>query len=259
MKTQIDITSLALPDTIAAVIGRAKLYESSGESGARTMFVDKGEGLYLKIAPAGKLARAARMQGFFAAKGLSSSLVAYESAEQDTMLVEALPGEDGTDEKYLAEPARLSAMFGQSLRRLHEADFTGCDLPDVMAEQFAHAEAAVYLQSHLELLAPYIGAASAEAAAREIRENKHLLRNDVVLHGDYCLPNIMLKDWELSGFIDLGEGGVGDRHYDLACGLWTLHYNLRTPAYGAVFLDAYGRDRIDGGRLRVCGLLAAME
>ena len=36
-------------------------------------------------------------------------------------------------------------------------------------------------------------------------------------------------------------------------------YNLRTPVYGAVFLDAYGRNRIDGGRLRVCGLLAAME
>jgi len=230
MRTQIDIKSLALPDAIAAEIGGAKLYESSGESGARTLFVDNNAGLYLKIAPAGKLARAARMQGFFAEKGLSSPLVAYESAEQDTMLVEALPGEDGTAEKHLSEPARLSTVFGQSLRRLHEMDFNGCDLPDVMAEQLAHADSAAFLPSHLELLAPTIGVASADTAAREIRENKHLLRSDVLLHGDYCLPNIMLKDWELSGFIDLGEGGVGDRHYDLAWGLWTLHYNLRTAA-----------------------------
>lgn len=26
-----------------------------------------------------------------------------------------------------------------------------------------------------------------------------------LIHGDYCLPNVVIKDWALSGFIDLGR------------------------------------------------------
>jgi kanamycin kinase len=52
---------------------------------------------------------------------------------------------------------------------------------------------------------------------------------------------------------------MGDRHYDLAWGLWTVKRNLKSSKYGHRFLDAYGRDCIDKDRLRICGLLAAME
>ena len=75
------------------------------------------------------------------------------------------------------------------------------------------------------------------------------LAKDTLLHGDYCLPNVMLKDWQVSGIIDLGNGGVGDRHVDLYWGAWTLAFNLHTDAYRQRFFDAYGRDLIDGERL----------
>ena len=54
-----------------------------------------------------------------------------------------------------------------------------------------------------------------------------------------------MKDWNLSGFIDLGAGGVGDRHIDLFWGAWTLNFNLHTDKYRERFFDAYGRDKID--------------
>ena len=41
---------------------------------------------------------------------------------------------------------------------------------------------------------------------------------DVLLHGDYCLPNLIMRDFQLEGFIDLGYGGIGDLHYDLYWG-----------------------------------------
>ncbi|OBZ07578.1 hypothetical protein A8L34_25945 [Bacillus sp. FJAT-27264] len=58
------------------------------------------------------------------------------------------------------------------------------------------------------------------------------------------MPNIIMDHFSLNGFIDLGYGGVGDRHYDLYWGIWTLNYNLKTDQYRDLFLDAYGRSDI---------------
>ena len=95
-----------------------------------------------------------------------------------------------------------------------------------------------------------------EAAFRVVEENARYLKTDTLLHGDYCLPNILLDNWKFSGFIDLDTGGVGDRHVDLFWGIWTLNYNLKTNAYGDRFLDAYGRDKIEPELLRA---VAALE
>ena len=91
----------------------------------------------------------------------------------------------------------------------------------------------------------------ADSAYRFVEENAGLLRSDVLIHGDYCLPNIMLDDWRLSGYIDVGNSGIGDRHVDLFWGVWTLGFNLHTDKYTERFLDAYGRDKIDTHLLRV--------
>ena len=83
-----------------------------------------------------------------------------------------------------------------------------------------------------------------------------MLKCDTLLHGDYCLPNIILDDWKFSGFIDLGNGGVGDRHVDIFWGIWTLFYNFKTFDYTKRFMEVYGKDKIDTDTLR---LIAAIE
>ena len=35
-------------------------------------------------------------------------------------------------------------------------------------------------------------------------------------HGDFCLPNFLLKDDSLTGVIDLGRAGVADKWCDIA-------------------------------------------
>ena len=88
------------------------------------------------------------------------------------------------------------------------------------------------------------------------RRSRKRITYDALLHGDYYLLNIILDNWRFSGFIDLDHAGLSDRHIDVFWGAWTLWFILRTDAYHNRFLDAYGRNVIDGGKLAA---IAAME
>lgn len=63
----------------------------------------------------------------------------------------------------------------------------------------------------------------------------------VFIHGDYCLPNVLVVDGRLTGLVDVGRSGLGDPNDDLAAGLWTLHYNFG-HGYGGHFLESYGAE-----------------
>lgn len=258
-KEQIDISTLALPDELIKWIDNAPIYESSGESGAKTVYIDRDGGAYLKIAAYGSLLVSSQMQTYFSKHKLTSHVIRYLSTDRDYMVTAPIKGDDGTSKKYLDQPERLSEVFGRSLRLLHEVDVSDCPIKDRMQEITNMAANNSFLQTHLNDIAEYIGTAHAATSSAEVAAGRGLLKNDVLIHGDYCLPNIILNNWAFEGFIDVADGGVGDRHYDLAWGLWTLNRNLKSSKYGYRFLDAYGRDCIDKDRLRICGLLAAME
>ena len=61
----------------------------------------------------------------------------------------------------------------------------------------------------------------------------------MLVHGDYCLPNVLVEDGELSALVDVGGAGLGDPQVDLAAGVWTLQYNYG-PGHARAFLDSYG-------------------
>ena len=62
---------------------------------------------------------------------------------------------------------------------------------------------------------------------------------NVLVHGDYCLPNVLVEDGRLSALVDVGRAGLGNPETDLAAGVWTLQYNYG-PGHARAFLEAYG-------------------
>ena len=244
------------PEQFRSLLSAATVYDSSCSPDAKVWFLDKEGGFYLKAAPVGTLEQEARMTSYFHTKGLATEVLGYHRDTRDWLLTRAVPGEDCTFSAYLEDPRRLSEILGLLLRQLHSLDISDCPV-DRTASYIADARR-MYESGHYDtsLYPDNWGYRCAEDAWKVIAENAHLLKRDVLLHGDYCLPNVMLDNWKFSGFIDLGRGGAADRHIDLFWGVWTLGFNLKTDAYGDRFLDAYGREDVEKEMFRI---IAAFE
>lgn len=234
------------PEVLHPFFQGAAVYDSSCSPEASVCFLDKGDGLYLKIAPAGTLKKEAEMTRFFHQKGLSAEVLAFESLDRDYLVTRAIPGEDCIHPQYLDDPKRLSEMLGILLRQLHETDPTDCPVSDCTAAFLASTEENRELGKwHSSRLAESMAHYSADDAWATVQQFYGNLQSDTLIHGDYCLPNVMLDNWNFSAFIDVGGGGIGDRHMDLYWGCWSLNFNLKDSRWCSRFLDAYGRDHFD--------------
>ncbi len=246
------------PEELRSFISRFSLYDSSCSKEAKVWMLDGQERFFLKSAAAGTLKTEADMTRYFHSKGLGAEVMGYLSSEKDWLLTRAVPGEDCTFANYWDDPKRLCDTTASLLRQLHEESTEGCPVTDRCGAYLANARHG-YETGYCEMdLFPEQdwSFSSAEEAWKLIIGNGKYLTNDTLLHGDYCLPNIMLDDWKFTGFIDVGRGGVGDRHIDIFWGVWTLYFNLKTNAYDNRFLDVYGRDKIEPEMLRT---VAALE
>ena len=235
-----------LPHELARFTEGADVYDSSCSPEARVYFIDKDIGYYLKVSAAGTLEKEAELTRYFHKKGLGTEVLHYSSGENDILLTAKVSGEDCTHVQYLSDPKRLCDTVATELRKLHELDFSDCPVQDRMKDYFALAESNYrtgnYDTSHFP---DSFGYSSVDEAWKVLCDGRASIDG-----------NIMLEDWKLTKFIDLGNGGVGDRHVDLFWGAWTLWFNLGTDEYRTRFFDAYGRDKVDEEKIKI---IAAAE
>lgn len=256
-KTPITPSLGEIPSDFHSLMTGAPVFDSSCSPDARVFFIDRDGGFFLKTAPKDALKMESQLTGYFHSIGLGPEVCTYLSEDQDWLLTRRVAGEDCTHAMYLEDPIRLCETTAGLLWNLHHIDHHGCPVPD-HTKLYLERAAKNYETGNYDKSAfpDSFGYASAEEAWSVIQRDAKYLRSDTLLHGDYCLPNIMLNNWRFSGFIDLGCAGVGDRHVDLFWGLWSLWFNLKTNKYQDRFLDAYGRNEFEPELLR---LIAACE
>lgn len=192
-----------------------------------------GRVCYLKTAPVTASiplrAEAARIRwAGLAGLPVPTVLAACSDGQSEWLLTEALPGVSAVDPSLKADPAMLVAMLAAGLRGFHQtpvgdcpfrfgpddliADATGRVLQDLVQPADMHSEHA-HLTPH--------------AALTELRQLRPDRPHDlVVCHGDYCLPNVVISDGAVTGYVDLGDLAVADRWYDLAIATWSITWNL---------------------------------
>ncbi|MBQ9106351.1 MAG: aminoglycoside 3'-phosphotransferase [Clostridia bacterium] len=240
-----------LPEEFRGLVCDARIYDSSCSPQARVYYIDRDGGYYLKSAAHGSLRTEAEMDRYFFGKGLGAEVLGYVSGDKDWLLTARVKGEDCTYGEYLASPARLCDILAERLRMLHELDCSDCPVPDRVDTYLTTAELNYRTGNFDRSQFPdSFGYKSADEAYDALQNGKSALKSNVLIHGDYCLPNIVLDNWRFSGFIDLGNGGVGDRHIDIFWAVWTLWFNLKTDKYTDRFFDVYGRDKIENHVLK---------
>lgn len=245
------------PTCFHALLKGSSVFDSSCSPNASVLYIDTQGGLFLKSAPKGALAREAAITAYFSRNAIGPEVCAYESLDWDWLLTRAIPGEDCTHPMYLADPQRLCDSLATFLRMLHEQSPEGCPITNLTESYLVTAH-----RNHRDgrwdpaLLSGDWRFSSEEEAWAAIEGYSPYLKSDTLIHGDYCLPNIMMDKWTFSGFIDVGSGGIGDRHVDLFWGIWSLAFNLKTQQFTDRFLDVYGREHVEPELLRA---VAAIE
>jgi aminoglycoside phosphotransferase len=217
------------------------------EPGANTwrMTGPAGEQLYLKTRHADAAVplrdEAARLRWAYGA-GLPVPEVLADCGRdgREWLLTTALPGRSAIDPDLEADPARLVGVLAEGLRQFHDAPAARCpfrfDVAVALEHVAARVAAGLIKPDDMHPEHAHLSPAGALAELERMRPPREDL---VVCHGDYCLPNVLISDGRVSGFVDLGELGVADRWWDLAVVTWSLTWNLG-PGWEEPFLAAYG-------------------
>jgi aminoglycoside phosphotransferase len=167
-----------------------------------------------------------------------------EDGEREWLLAAALPGVNATDPALTADPPRLVPLLAQGLRRFHALEVEGCPFDGRLETTLAtvrHRLAAGLMRQDGPP-PPEHGVSTPGAALDLLIRRRPPERDLVVCHGDYCLPNVLIEDWRVSGFVDLGALAVADRWRDLAVAIWSVTRNLG-PGWEDLFLESYGVPR----------------
>lgn len=228
---------MKLPASIAFFVGDQPMRaESVGRSNARVWQIGK---FYLKVGTTDEVADEAARLRWFAGRVPVPSVIAYERVGDErylfTQAIDGVPAHAVTEQRL--DTVRALA---DGLRLLHSLDAGACPfdarLDTVMARARANALAGRVDETDFD--DARLGRSALDLLG-ELEATRPLNEDLVVTHGDYCLPNVILRNGVVAGFVDVGRAGVADRHQDFACAAHSIAYNYGTQFVGP-FFKAYG-------------------
>lgn len=182
----------------------------------------------------------------------------FEDQRQQSLLISEIPGLPAFDDHFKGrDEARIVTLMAEGLRLIHGVDPAGCPFDqriDVMLRA-AHDHLVQHRIDEARFDPSRRGRDAAELYA-ELLETRPASEDLVFVHGDYCLPNILIDPdrLTLNGFIDWGSAGVADRTLDLALAARSIAFNLGAQ-WVPPFFEAYGGGEVDAGKVEFFQIL----
>jgi kanamycin kinase len=161
--------------------------------------------------------------------------------EAHWLVTEALRGLPGTHSSFGADKGLLVRTLAAGLRAFHDLPVGECPfdfrLNAALLLTRDRMDAGL-IDAERDFHPEFTHLTPADALSR-LELEQPTSEDLVVCHGDYCLPNMLIDQDQVVGYVDLGELGVADRWWDLAVATWSLTWNLG-GGYETAFLEAYG-------------------
>lgn len=168
----------------------------------------------------------------------------------------ALPGETAYDllkAGFERQTAVVDAIAG-FLRRIHAIPTSECPFTSELAYRLARARARINAE-HVDEGDFDVERQgwTAEQVWEALQALLPLVPDPLITHGDFSLENLIIRDGEVTGCIDVGRVGIADPYQDLA-----ICYNSLAE-FGALiqerFLEQYGITDLDQRKLQFYRML----
>jgi kanamycin kinase len=251
-----------------------EIYDFSGYSGITTILVVSSNSdernFCIKISDVPhELNRHYIMSNLMSRYGLFPKVMKYISTNKDYLITEKVDAPMAIN--VFKDFRSLSMFMGSALRRFHDIEWnvdsmTSEEIKVIQTKTDLIFSEALSHRTGLRFLAEYQNDLDYSSMKKYLSEHKdEYCKNDVIIHGDFNPRNVFVKDNDLIAVVDLADTCFGDRHYDIYFSMWTV--SLYSGIIGnpklveeceRIFLDSYGRDKIDNNRMELCKKLACM-
>lgn len=169
-------------------------------------------------------------------------VICYESdLGHQYLLMSKVTGKMSCDEYYLERPQELLALLVKALKMLWSVDISDCprnrNIDTELQEARYRVENNLVDLDNVEPTTFGEGGFKDPQALLEWLEENRPDYEPVLSHGDFCLPNIFIENGRISGFIDLGDTGIGDKWRDIALCYRSLRHNFDGSFGGKIYPD----------------------
>jgi aminoglycoside phosphotransferase/GNAT superfamily N-acetyltransferase len=215
--------------------------------------------LYLKVSSAQSVfrlqAEARRLEWLNGRLPVPELCYYDEVGEVEYLLMTAVSGRPAIDPHHKSDLKRLVDLLAEGLQQIHAIPVDECPFDQRLVVQMEIARLRlIHGQVDEADFEPEWQGKSPVLLFEQLLDSQPDYENLHFTHGDYCLPNVLIADGQISGFIDWGLAGVADRYRDLALAARSLRHNWGEEWVGR-FFDAYGIKRLNKEKLAFYTLL----
>lgn len=171
------------------------------------------------------------------------------------LLMTEIKGINASDKSHETNLPSLIEQLALGLKTLHRLPIDSCPYDQTLAIKLKEAKRRV--ENRLvdeEDFDDVRKGMKVEELFNDLISTKPTYEDLVFTHGDYCLPNIIIDNGEVNGFIDLGRAGVADKYQDLALALRSIERNFGKE-HIPLFLKTYGMTELDEAKVNYYQLM----
>jgi aminoglycoside phosphotransferase len=224
-----EVLQKAPPDLLNIITDYVWQRNLTGHSTSQVFHLKKagGKNLYLKIDSQREsrlLKEKLRLEWLKGKLPVPEVRLFVSDDERDYLLASEIKGAGAHENLWKGDIPRVIQQLAAGVKMIHNLPIEACPFNERLETKIEKARRRIELglieQSNFEEPDK-----KPEELFQKVIATKPDSGNLVFTHGDYCLPNVILRDFVINGFIDLAEAGIADRYQDIALLTRSVEYN----------------------------------